>query len=45
MIITEMMISCADDNYRNGDLVWVTITEIVISYLDDNYRNGDRFYK
>ena len=41
MIITEMVISFVGDNYRNGDLLWVTITEMVILCVDDNYRNGD----
>ena len=41
MIITEMVISCVGDNYRNGDVVLVTVTGIVISCVDDNYRNGD----
>ena len=53
MTITEMVISCVGDNYRNGifsfvgynnrngDLVWETITEMVISCVGDNYRNGD----
>ena len=41
MIITEMVISFVGDNYRNGDVVLVTVTGIVISCVDDNYRNGD----
>ena len=49
------MIPCADDNYRNGDLlcwlhnrngdlVWETITETVISCVADIYRNGDLLF-
>ena len=56
MTITEMVISCVDDHYRNviscvgdnyinGDFVWVTITEMVIPCVDDNYRNGDLLCK
>ena len=41
MTITEMVISCVGDYFRNGDLVSVTITEMVISCVGDNYRNGD----